>query len=150
MNKFLELCPICIENLAENYTECNHGYCIGCLCRIKKCAMCRNPLQRAKICIQIKLKVKLIEPNKNPLIFNNSEDFDRRVSTPISRNGDLQTRIYLPIDSAYYNNNISYEYGRRLNQNSNRNPYTYPRGRLNSISTRVNSLSTRIFSSYLN
>lgn len=51
-----ELCPICIENLAENYTECNHSYCISCLSRISRCAMCRNPLQRAKICVEIKSK----------------------------------------------------------------------------------------------
>lgn len=51
-----ELCPICIESPIQYYTECNHGYCINCLSRIKKCAMCRNLLQRAKICIQIKQK----------------------------------------------------------------------------------------------
>lgn len=161
-NELIELCPICIESPVTYFTECNHGYCVGCLSRIKKCAMCRNPLQRAKICIQIKQQVKLIDPNINPLIFNNSEDFDRRVTTTINRNGDLITRTYLsvtfpeiserfsqredsyfslnpenyqpsgtanfsridnivtlPIDSAY-NNNISYESGRRLNQNSNR------------------------------
>ena len=57
----IELCPICIEKYAENYTECGHQYCISCLCRIKKCAMCRNPLQRVKICIEIKSKVKFID-----------------------------------------------------------------------------------------
>ncbi len=53
---FNELCPICIEKPIQYYTECNHGYCVNCLCRIKKCAMCLNLLQRAKICIQIKEK----------------------------------------------------------------------------------------------
>lgn len=59
----VELCPICIENPAEYYTECGHCYCIGCLSRINKCAMCRKSLLRAKICVQIKQKVKLIQPS---------------------------------------------------------------------------------------
>lgn len=53
-----ELCPICIENKAEYYTECNHGYCIGCLSHIKKCAMCRKSLIRTKLCIEIKSNKK--------------------------------------------------------------------------------------------
>jgi hypothetical protein len=56
-----QLCPICIENEVINFTECNHGFCITCLCRIKKCAICRNPLQRAKICSQIQQKFNLNE-----------------------------------------------------------------------------------------
>lgn len=56
-----ELCPICIENPGINFTECNHGYCIMCLSRIKKCAICRNPLQRAKICVQIQQKFNINE-----------------------------------------------------------------------------------------
>lgn len=51
-----DLCPICIENPAEYYTECGHCYCIGCLSRIKKCAMCRKSLIRVKLCIEIKSK----------------------------------------------------------------------------------------------
>lgn len=132
MNELVELCPICIESPIQYYTECNHGYCIGCLCRIKKCAMCRNPLQRAEICIQIKVKVKLINPESNPIIFNNSEDFDRRATTTISRNGDLITRMYLSVT---------------LPELNEINHYTHPRGRLNSISTRVNSVSTHILTS---
>jgi hypothetical protein len=49
-----ELCPICIENPAEIITICNHTFCICCLSRITKCAICRSPLQRAKLCIEIK------------------------------------------------------------------------------------------------
>lgn len=100
----IELCPICIENPATYFTECNHGYCIGCLCRIKKCAMCRNPLQRSKICIQIKEKVKLInsESESVRVIYTNNRmtdiDFGRRVQTTVSRNGDLSTRMYLNIN----------------------------------------------------
>ena len=57
MNK---LCPICIEEKPNVFIECNHGYCVSCLCRIKSCALCRKPLQRYKLCIDIKNKVKLI------------------------------------------------------------------------------------------
>ena len=48
-----ELCPICIENPTEYYTECNHGYCITCLARIKQCALCRKKLIRSKLCVEI-------------------------------------------------------------------------------------------------
>ena len=30
-NELKELCPICIENPADYYTECGHCYCINCL-----------------------------------------------------------------------------------------------------------------------
>lgn len=49
-----ELCPICIENIANCYTECNHSFCINCLCKIKKCAMCRKPLLRENLCKEIR------------------------------------------------------------------------------------------------
>lgn len=58
----IEICPICIENQATYFTECNHGYCIDCLCRITNCALCRNLLQRAKICSQIR-KNRIDQPN---------------------------------------------------------------------------------------
>jgi hypothetical protein len=51
-----ELCPICIEETAEFYTECRHNYCIKCLCKIKKCAMCRKPLMRTNLCFEIREK----------------------------------------------------------------------------------------------
>lgn len=50
------LCPICIHNSAEYYTECGHSYCIGCLSRIKKCALCRKLLLRANLCVEITAK----------------------------------------------------------------------------------------------
>ncbi len=93
----MELCPICIDKEADVFTECNHGYCVSCLCRIKKCAMCRNPLQRAKLCNQIKQKVELINPDINPFNFNNSNEFSRRYTVTIGRNGDLITRPYLQV-----------------------------------------------------
>ena len=116
-NELTELCPICIENYATYFTECNHGYCINCLCRITRCAMCRNHLQRTKICIQIKVKIRLIETERNPIIFNN-----RRVSASISRNGDLTMRMYLSVT---------------LPELNEINHYTHPRGILNSISRRT-------------
>lgn len=39
-----ELCPICIDNPAEYYTEYKHKYGIGCLSLIQKCTMCRKSL----------------------------------------------------------------------------------------------------------
>ena len=39
-----ERCPICIDNEINVYTHCKHGYCINCLVRITKCAMCRRDL----------------------------------------------------------------------------------------------------------
>jgi hypothetical protein len=66
----IDLCPICIENPAINFTECNHGFCIGCLSRIKKCAMCRNPLQRAKLCIQIQENFNLNEEINDDVIYS--------------------------------------------------------------------------------
>ena len=37
-----ELCPICIENPAENYTECNHSFCNDCIKKYinDKCCIC--------------------------------------------------------------------------------------------------------------
>jgi len=53
MNNLIKVCPICINNPAEYYTECGHNYCIDCLSRIKKCALCRKQLLKAKLCIEI-------------------------------------------------------------------------------------------------
>lgn len=46
-------CPICYDNTEIKYTECNHGYCLTCLCKLSKCAMCRKQLTRNKICHEI-------------------------------------------------------------------------------------------------
>jgi len=50
--ELVELCPICIENDAVYFTECGHGYCINCLRRIAKCALCRKVIQRPLICVK--------------------------------------------------------------------------------------------------
>ena len=69
MNELTELCPICIDKEANVFTECNHGYCISCVCRINKCAMCRKPLQRNKLSSEItnwhsKKAEKIFENNR--------------------------------------------------------------------------------------
>lgn len=70
----IELCPICIENSAEYYTECNHGYCIGCLSKIKRCALCRKNLIHSLVCVEIlnskKNKIKYNYSNYNYIQFN--------------------------------------------------------------------------------
>lgn len=99
MNTYLiELCPICIDNPATYFTECNHAYCINCLCRINKCAMCRKPLQRKKICIQIKLKATSIS---NKLEINPVNDILQRDTAPQGVTGtqDLNVRFRTRIDS---------------------------------------------------
>ena len=56
-------CPICLYQCDIVYTECNHGYCVPCLSRIIKCAICRKPLLRHKLCNAIKYNTGFtIEP----------------------------------------------------------------------------------------
>ena len=52
---------ICLDEPELYYTECNHGYCITCLSKINKCAICRSPLLRHKLCTEIKRKKTFIE-----------------------------------------------------------------------------------------
>jgi hypothetical protein len=92
-----ELCPICIENPGINFTECNHGFCITCLCRIKKCAMCRNPLQRAKICSQIQERFNINETRNEHMRFRSYIEINLPQITPIRRSY---------ISRAIYNNRI--------------------------------------------
>ena len=47
-------CSICMEKEELYYTECNHSYCIQCLSKITKCAMCRKLLVRPLLCSEIK------------------------------------------------------------------------------------------------
>jgi hypothetical protein len=64
-SKLVELCPICIENEALYFTECGHGYCITCLCRINKCGLCRKSLLRSTLCVEIKRKEKCTQSNNS-------------------------------------------------------------------------------------
>lgn len=36
-----EECPICLDNLVSEVSECGHKYCGECLSKISKCALCR-------------------------------------------------------------------------------------------------------------
>ena len=47
-------CPVCLDKEVEIIVECNHGYCISCISRIKKCCLCRKPLLRHKLCNNLK------------------------------------------------------------------------------------------------
>ena len=49
----VETCPICFLNEIDSVTECNHSFCIQCLCRVKKCPMCRKLLNKARLCDEI-------------------------------------------------------------------------------------------------
>lgn len=70
MNTEEEDCPICLTNVANYYTECNHAYCIACLCRIGKCALCRKDLLRKQLCVAIKHKRPMFSPHQYiPLSF---------------------------------------------------------------------------------
>ena len=76
-------CPICLINLAEYYTECNHKYCINCLCRIKKCALCCKKLLKSETCNLIKFEKKnnlkiLLDTNIIVNSHGNSELFEQR------------------------------------------------------------------------
>ena len=80
--ELIDLCPICIENEALYFTECGHKYCICCLSRINKCAMCRKVLQKPLICSEIKRKVKKINNTytyKYPYSYTNCQNYNIRV-----------------------------------------------------------------------
>lgn len=98
-NDLVELCPICIESPAENYTECGHCYCVNCLSRIKLCAICRKSLLREKLCKEIK------------------ENFEKRSSQNLER--DLLTEIDIIVSNiaSLLDSDEEYDdFGRRLNQ----------------------------------
>lgn len=51
----MDECAICYEKKELFITECKHSFCINCISKLQICAICRNPLQRAKLCSEIKL-----------------------------------------------------------------------------------------------
>lgn len=65
-------CPICYENKECKYTECNHVFCLECLCKLSKCAMCIKELNRPKICQKIRndhhIQEGIINGNNNTRI----------------------------------------------------------------------------------
>ena len=59
-------CSICYMDLLDDpkYTECNHVYCINCICKIKKCSMCRRELNHVNMCREIiKQNCEIIKKN---------------------------------------------------------------------------------------
>lgn len=102
----IQLCPVCIENPATHLTECNHKYCINCLSRITKCAMCRNTLQRSNLCSQIKNtntnnlptgrpspELRIIPENYQPSGFT---DFSRIYNGPQIRVDGTNVLVVIP------------------------------------------------------
>jgi len=53
-------CPICLFRTTTHIIKCNHSYCINCLCRIKKCAICRTQIQQSIINNEIRSKNRTI------------------------------------------------------------------------------------------
>lgn len=49
-----KLCPKCNQREAQYFTECNHSYCIECLCHMEYCYICKNPLQREELCKEVR------------------------------------------------------------------------------------------------
>ena len=62
-------CPICLENDAKYYTEGYHIFCLNCLIKIRKCAICRKSLIRVSLCQDIRrfLLVKQLKQMKQPI-----------------------------------------------------------------------------------
>ena len=105
--ELIELCPVCSENEAIYFTECNHKYCITCLSRIKKCAMCRKVLQRSLICIEICNKVKRINEiiHSIQLRTGNSQLSDAENSTfSLYSDNDNVLRIMVGLGGVTYSN----------------------------------------------
>lgn len=126
-DELIDLCPICIENCSTHFTECNHSYCIGCLSRIKICAMCRNPLQRAKLYNEIKRKVtkvkdlvQLSEEERQTSYFSRVEPYERHEASNYNVNiysFDLrpQDEDYVPSGSVNFSrmDNDTYSFALR-------------------------------------
>lgn len=105
MNESIELCPICIEKPSEYFTECGHSFCINCLCRIKKCAICRKSLLREKLCKDIK------------------ENFTKKQSVILERETWVEINTILDNISSTRNINEEYdEFGRIINPSDEYTP----------------------------
>jgi hypothetical protein len=103
-SELVELCPICIENEATYFTECGHKYCVCCLSRIKKCAMCRKSLLRSTLCVEIKRKTKITNnTNRYSFAIQNPEDFQPSgTDDGWSRIDTSELRIYSPNYNVLY------------------------------------------------
>ena len=61
-------CPVCLDNETNIVTECNHSYCVNCLCRLKQCALCRKHLLIPILCDEIRSQNE--HTNKNIISTN--------------------------------------------------------------------------------
>lgn len=92
-NELTNLCPVCIQKPAEFITECNHGYCIECLCKLKKCALCRKTFQKTLLCNEIKCKRQYTQPrfimneNRTTTIRNTNANSSPYTSSPFNPRG---------------------------------------------------------------
>lgn len=104
------ICCICLNNEAKHFTICNHGYCIDCLCKIDKCALCRKNIEHNKLTNEVYDFYKKI--NKNKIIIKNKTLLSvRQVSgggsieiwdDPRSPSG-ITTRVYFGVTLPEHN-----------------------------------------------
>jgi hypothetical protein len=52
-NSMHDECPICLMKEVQCFTECGHGFCVSCVSKIKRCAMCRKKLNHPIICVSL-------------------------------------------------------------------------------------------------
>lgn len=69
-----ETCPICYENDANYFTECNHRYCITCLQKINKCAICRKNLTHKQSHNNLLREIRIYHYQKHFKINNNNNN----------------------------------------------------------------------------
>jgi len=68
-----DICCICLDNKIQAVFTCTHLACLVCLSHLKKCHMCRKPIDIKKITfIQSEDKVKIVHKHKhrNDIILN--------------------------------------------------------------------------------
>ncbi len=82
-------CPICYE-LTNDFitTNCNHIFCINCITKIKRCAMCRTELTRSKLCKEIK-QIYLQTNIYESINTNINENINENINTD---------PLYIPLD----------------------------------------------------
>ena len=69
MDDDANLCPICIHKQTVATTECGHAYCIECLAKIEKCALCRRDLLKSTLNQEI-----LANARKTSIRINHHQD----------------------------------------------------------------------------
>lgn len=107
----MDTCSICLDKPNKYFTLCNHSYCIDCLCKINKCALCRKNIEHYKLSDEVYNYYKKI--NENKIIINNKKLLSvSRVSNggtievwddPHSPSG-ITTRVYFAVTLPENNN----------------------------------------------